>query len=99
MVFGMTEIPVTIAEMNDRHGNSGLMHGVVFGVGRTIARLGAGVYEFSTFPIPTYRGGYASPVPSVRPWVQGGFEELPPELGFESRFSYGRNRIGYSRLP
>lgn len=99
LVFGFTEIPATISEMNDRHGNSGLMHGVVFGVGRTIARLGVGVYEFTTFPAPTYRGSFASPLPSVVPWVQGGYEELPPELGFESRFNYGRSTLGYSRLP
>jgi hypothetical protein len=25
------------------------------------------------------------------PWIHGGYEEFPPELGFQSRFSYIRD--------
>ncbi len=62
-------------------------------------RMGAGFYEVVTFPAPTYRKSYAPALPSVAPWVQGGFEEFPPELGFESRFNYCRSGGPTTRMP
>ncbi len=100
VTFGLTEIPVTMDSINERHGNSAAFsYGVVSGLGRTLARLGAGLYDIITFPVPSYRGSYAAILPSLTPWVQNGFEEFPPELGFESRFDYVRHQGGYSRLP
>lgn len=98
--FGITELPATIEAMNERHGNAAACsYGIVSGVSRTLARLGVGLYDIITFPVPSYRGSYAPVLPSVSPWVQNGFEEFPPELGFESRLRYARAQGGYSRLP
>jgi putative exosortase-associated protein (TIGR04073 family) len=99
IVFGITEIPATVIENDHRNGNGALGTGLVLGAGRTLARMGAGIYEFVTFPVPTHRGTFEPVLPSVAPWVQGGFEEYPPELGYESRFSYTRSRVSKSRLP
>ena len=46
MVFGWSEIPVTIAKINKDEGNSAAAgYGVVRGVGRGFARFGAGLCE------------------------------------------------------
>src|SRR5580700_8242764 len=51
-----TEVPNTIAMMNNREGNaSAATYGVVKGFGRFFFRFGAGLYEFFTFPFPTYK--------------------------------------------
>ncbi|MEY2600577.1 MAG: hypothetical protein RLZZ142_2836 [Verrucomicrobiota bacterium] len=100
VTFGATEIPVTWHSVNVRHGNAAAFsYGLVSGVGRTLARLGAGIYDIVTFPIPSNRGSYSPILPSATPWVHNGFEEFPPELGFESRLDYSRSYAGFSRLP
>lgn len=100
LTFGATELPSTYESISRRHGNAaGFSYGLISGLGRTLARLGSGVYDIVTFPIPTNRGSYAPILPSATPWVQNGFEEFPPELGFESRLNYVRSGGGYSRLP
>lgn len=99
LAFGASEIYVTTEFKNQLHGNSGAVYGVVSGLGRTLMRMGAGFYEVVTFPVPTHRKSYAPALPSVAPWVQGGFEEFPPELGFESRFNYCRSGGPTTRMP
>ena len=97
---GATEVMVTWDAKNSGQGNSAAaFHGVVDGVWRTLMRMGAGFYEVVTFPVPTTRGSYASPLPSCAPWVNNGYEEFPPELGFESRFPYTRVSGYQSRMP
>lgn len=99
LAFGASEIYVTADSKNQLHGNSGLVYGVVSGLGRTLMRMGVGFYEVVTFPAPSFRKSYAPALPSVSPWVQGGFEEFPPELGFESRFNYCRSGGPTTRMP
>ncbi len=99
MAFGSTDLLVTLDSKNQIHGNSGMVYGLFSGLGRTLMRIGAGFYEVVTFPAPTNRKSYAPVLPSVVPWVQGGFEEFPPELGFESRFSYNRSGGATTRMP
>ena len=89
MLFGFTELPYTIATMNDREGNSTTAaYGVVKGLGRSLFRFGVGWYETVTFAVPCYKSSYRAPYHSNVPWVQGGYQEFPPELGWESRYSY-----------
>jgi len=89
LLFGFTELPYTIATMNDQDGNSAACgYGVVRGIGRSLHRTGTGLYEILTFPVPCYMGSYRMSYPSKNPWVQGGYEEFPPELGWESRYHY-----------
>ena len=99
LAFGASELYVTTDFKNQLHGNSGMVYGIVSGLGRTLMRMGAGFYEVVTFPAPSFKKSYAPALPSVAPWVQGGFEEFPPELGFESRFNYCRSGGPTTRMP
>jgi len=96
LIFGVTEIPVTLCTVNSTEGNSAASgYGVVKGISRSLARIGAGVYEVVTFPIPNPNGTYSSIMVSDIPWIHGGYAEFPPELGFESKYEYVRNHPGY----
>jgi len=89
VLYGITELPYTMATVNEREGNSaGFGVGIVKGLGRSFFRFGIGWYEIVTFPAPCYKSSYRPPYPSNIPWVQGGYQEFPPELGFESRYNY-----------
>ena len=91
MTFGWSEIPVAIAKVNEHEGNSAAAgYGVVRGVGRGFARFGVGFYEAVTFPFPAYKGTYMPVLRSHIPWIHRGYEEFPPELGFESKYPYVR---------
>lgn len=92
MLFGWSEIPVTIATINKDEGNSAAAsYGVVRGVGRGFARFGAGFYEVLLWPIPVYCGTYFPILPNDIPWIHRGYQEFPPELGFESKYPYVRS--------
>ncbi|HEY1583766.1 MAG TPA: exosortase system-associated protein, TIGR04073 family [Chthoniobacterales bacterium] len=91
MVFGWTEIPVTIAKVNDQEGNSAAAgYGVIRGTGRAFARFGVGVYEALLWPIPVYKGTYFPVLRSDIPWIHRGYAEFPPELGNETKYPYVR---------
>jgi len=97
IAYGPTEILDSIFAVNYAEGNSAAWsYGLVRGVGRTFARLGYGVYEVATFPFPTVRGSYRPPYRSDIPWINSGYQEFPPELGFDTRYSYVRD---YQRSP
>jgi putative exosortase-associated protein (TIGR04073 family) len=96
VIYGVTEIPTSIATINVREGNStSCSYGVVKGVGRFFFRIGAGVCEMVTAGIPTYKGSYRPFYQSTIPWIQGGYEEFPPELGWDSKYNYNRNHNSY----
>lgn len=96
ILFGVTELPQSFTQMNDREGNAAAWsYGVVRGVGRTAARIGSGVYEFVTFPFPTNRGSYRPVLKSNIPWIHGGYEEFPPELGWNTRKRYNSIKYGF----
>jgi len=97
IAFGVTEIPDSMFSVNFQEGNSAAFsYGVVRGVGRAFSRLGYGVYEVLLFPFPTTRGTYQPPYKSDIPWINSGYAEFPPELGFETRYNYTRD---YQRTP
>lgn len=96
ILFGVTEIIQTPAEINEREGNSAAAsYGVVKGIGRFFFRFGMGVYDVVTHPFPTYKESYRPPYKLDPPWIHGGFEEFPPELGWETRFNYVRDYHGF----
>jgi putative exosortase-associated protein (TIGR04073 family) len=100
MTSGPTEIFSSLEQTVDSDGSSAAVsYGLVRGLTRTLARFGVGVYEVVTFPFPTTRGTYAPVLRKPIPWVHGGYEEFPPELGFDSRFDYCRTRTGSTRMP
>ena len=92
IAFGATELLINPNEINAREGNAAAWtYGIARGVGRFLVRIGKGVYEVTTFPFPTYKASYRPPYKLDPPWIHGGYEEFPPELGFESRFRYTRD--------
>ncbi len=91
MLFGWSELPTTIAKVNDTEGNSAAGgYGVVRGLGRSYMRFHAGLFEVLTWPIPALRGTYFPILPSDIPHIHGGYQEFPPELGYESKYPYVR---------
>lgn len=97
IAFSSTEVLDSWAAVNFSEGNSAAWsYGLVRGVGRMFARIGFGVYETALFPFPTTKGTYRQPYRSEIPWLQSGYSEFPPELGFETRYNYVRD---YQRSP
>jgi putative exosortase-associated protein (TIGR04073 family) len=96
-VWAFTEVPNTIGEINIREGNSAAMtYGFIQGFGKFFCRMGFGWYEFVTFPWPTYKGSYRPFYRDNIPWIHGGFEEFPPELGFKSKYNYVQENTAWN---
>ncbi|HEX8077731.1 MAG TPA: exosortase system-associated protein, TIGR04073 family [Chthoniobacterales bacterium] len=90
-VFGIAELPVQIARVNEREGNAAALgYGLVRGIGRSYTRFHAGLWEIFSFPFPAHRGTYYPILPGHIHNIHGGYEEFPPELGFESKYPYAR---------
>lgn len=97
VLFGPSELLDSMAAVNYEDGNAAAWsYGLVRGIGRSFARLGYGIYDMVTFPFPTVRGSYRPPYRSDIPWIKSGYQEFPPELGFETRYHYVRE---YQREP
>ncbi len=91
VVFGVAEMPVQIARVNEREGNTAaLSYGVIRGLGRTYMRFHAGLWEMFSFPFPANYGTYYPILPGHIRHIHGGYEEFPPELGNESKYPYVR---------
>ena len=91
LVFGIAELPATIAKINEHEGNSAAAgYGVVRGLGRSYMRVQSGLFEFLTFRFPTTRHTYYPLLPSDVPYIHAGYHEFPPELGNESKYPYVR---------
>jgi putative exosortase-associated protein (TIGR04073 family) len=91
VVFGIAELPVTIAKINEREGNSAAAgYGVVRGLGRSYMRFHAGLFEIFSFPFPVNRGTYYPVLRPSIPYIHAGYDEFPPELGNESKYPYVR---------
>ena len=89
VLFGFTELPNTMCKVNNKEGNSAAFsYGITKGVGRSLFRFGIGWYEIVTFPAPCYKSSYRAPYRSNIPWINGGFEEFPPELGWNSNYGF-----------
>ena len=84
-------------ELTEQEGNAAgfFYFGGARGYGRFLCRMGMGFYEVFTHPFATYKGSYRPPYKSNIPWIHGGYEEFPPELGFESRYRYTRSYNGW----
>jgi putative exosortase-associated protein (TIGR04073 family) len=96
LLAGFSEVPVTMARVNDLEGNSAAAtYGLVKGFGRFLARAKNGVDELLTFPFPIYRRSFRPPYRSNIPWINGGYEEFPPELGWQTRKQYCSQGFGY----
>jgi putative exosortase-associated protein (TIGR04073 family) len=91
-LFGIAELPVQIARVNEREGNSAaLSYGIVRGISRSYMRFHAGLFEIFSFPFPVNQGTYYPILPGHIRYIHAGYEEFPPELGNESKYPYVRN--------
>jgi putative exosortase-associated protein (TIGR04073 family) len=91
IAFGITDLPFQMSLINSLEGNSAAWsYGLVRGTGRVLARMAFGIYEVALFPFPSHKGTYYPPYRSDIPWINSGYSEFPPELGFETRYDYGR---------
>ncbi len=91
VLYGWSELPTTIAKVNAVEGNSAAGgYGVVRGLGRSVLRVQAGVFEILTFPFPLVRGSYYPVLESDTHWIHAGYKEFPPELGNEAKYPYVR---------
>ncbi len=90
LLSGVTEIPNNIAMTGDTDGPESLAYHTIRGIGRAFIRGGVGFYEMITAPFPTNKGKYTPILRSNVQWIHGGYEEFPPELGWESRYNYAR---------
>ena len=89
VVWGSTEFFTCVTQTNSREGNAAeWSYGLLKGVTRTVNRLGAGVYDIFTFPFPTTKLSFRPPYKSNIPWIHSGYEEFPPELGWNTRRRY-----------
>lgn len=92
VLFGWSELPTTVAKINQDEGNSAAGgYGVVRGVGRSVLRMQAGIFEILTWPIPIVRGTYMPVLESDVHWIHSGYKEFPPELGNESKYPHVRH--------
>ena len=94
--FAGTELVLNPTEMNEREGNAAAWsYGGIKGFGRFFFRTAVGVWEMVSFPFPTNKGSYKPPYRLNVPWIHGGYDEFPPELGYESRYRYVRSYHGW----
>ena len=97
ILYGSSEIFDSMSDVNYAEGNSAAFsYGLVRGLGRTFARLGYGVFETVTFPFPTNHGTYKPPYNNNIQWLNSGYSEFPPELGFETKYDYSRQYASQS---
>ncbi len=89
-LYGFSEVPYNIASVNDDEGSNALAYGVFRGVSRSLYRGGIGFYEMITAPFPLNKEKYTPKLRGQNIWVRSGYEEFPPELGWESRYNYSR---------
>lgn len=88
-LYASSEVGVTMQQVNELEGNSaGATYGFIKGFGRMVIRMGTGVYEIFTYPFPVYKRSYRPILRPKVPWVNGGYDEFPPEFGFSSRKRY-----------
>ena len=91
MLFGATEIPVTIGDVNCQEGNAAAAtYGLTRGAGRAFARFGVGLYEVLLWPLPIHHRSYMPALGDDIQSINRGYSEYPPEPGNESRYPYVR---------
>jgi putative exosortase-associated protein (TIGR04073 family) len=96
LMFCWSELPGSVSKVNKREGNiAAVSYGLVQGIGGTVFRVGAGVYELVAFPFPTYKASYRPFYKNNTHWIHGGHAEFPEELGFVPHRRYVRSETAY----
>lgn len=94
LAYGGTEIFVTWQRSARSGGaNQAGPDAVVEGTKRTLVRVGYGLFELTTFPVPAYKHTYRPPYykkERIDPWY--GYTEFPPQVGITTQAGYGRTQ-------
>jgi putative exosortase-associated protein (TIGR04073 family) len=94
IAYGVSEYPITWQKVERSDGvNAAATSMIVQGTHRSVVRLGYGLFELITFPLPAYKHGYRPPYhvkDRFDPWF--GYEEFPPQVGFTSQARYSRTQ-------
>ena len=89
IAYGSQELPYRmVASNSDDGGNAAFSDGVVRGIKYTGLRIGYGVYEVVTWPLPTTKGDYRPVSKDSIRYGRNGMTEFPPELGFGAKIDY-----------
>jgi putative exosortase-associated protein (TIGR04073 family) len=94
LLFGWLEYPTVWRKSNSSDGSvAAASDFLVEGTRRTLARAVYGIYEVSTFPVPSWKCTYRPPYgtkENIDSWW--GYTEFPPQLGFRSEVPYSRSQ-------
>lgn len=86
LVLGVTELPNQWERSNRLSNNTeAVSYGTLWAAHKIVTRVGYGLYELLTFPVPSYKGGFRQPYylkESTHPYR--GYQEFPVEVGFIS---------------
>ena len=92
--FAPTELVDSVFAVNYSEGNeAAFSYGLVRGVGRMATRMRIGAYEIATFRCANNKGTYRPFLKSDIPWLNGGYSEFAPELGWSTRYNYSRESL------
>ncbi len=93
IVYGWTEIPMTMVRWQEMHSEeqTGIVTAGFFtGVQRAGARLKYGFYEVINYQRPLYKDSYRPSMPDIDYLPISGYKEFPPQIGFLTTTGYNR---------
>lgn len=97
ILFGLQEFPAAWSRTNKSDGGvAAASDFMIEGTKRWLVRLGYGLYETATFPVPSWKCTYRPPYAhkeSLDTWW--GYTEFPPQLGFRSELPYTRSQSSW----
>jgi putative exosortase-associated protein (TIGR04073 family) len=95
LVYGINELPNQWERSTLAGGNSeAASHGTLLAGHKVLTRLGYGLYELVTFPLPTYKSGFRQPYYTKEAYNPfRGYQEFAPEVGFTSGVAPSRDQV------
>jgi len=94
IAYGTTEYPTAWSRSLRQDGSSAAISTmVVEGSVRSVTRLGYGIFELVTFPVPAYKDSYRPPYYLKDHMdLEKGYSEFPPQIGFSAESNYCREQ-------
>tara|TARA_B100000902_G_C26928680_1_gene725263 strand:+ start:309 stop:719 length:411 start_codon:yes stop_codon:yes gene_type:complete len=93
VLYGITELPMRVLQVNKEDGNNAAAGvGILEGAHRSATRVAYGVFEILTFSGKTYKNSFKASYQNIEYDPSNGYSEFSPEIGFQSKFNYGRKQ-------